>query len=187
MIADQDYLESSETRQVNGVYYPDWGEGDFTLKFTWEPVVFAINDGNVSVPALFKPLDYGRSAEEAIYTVDGIYTFAGSGERLKARLYFVNGVMRQVFGFTGEDEASAPREITAGRGDKFTVLENWLDIDTSGQVKETALQEGSTLTFGKQMFTWKTLDAAAGTYAVGFVVEDLDGNQKQALTQITVK
>ncbi len=79
-VADQDYLESSVTRQVNGVYYPDWGQGDFTLKFTWEPVVFAISDGTTSVPALFKPQDYGRSAEDAIYTVDGTYTFAGSGE-----------------------------------------------------------------------------------------------------------
>jgi hypothetical protein len=49
------------------------------------------------------------------------------------------------------------------------------------------VQEGNTLTFGQQMFTWKTLDAAAGDYAVGFVVEDLDGNKKEALTRITVK
>ena len=48
-------------------------------------------------------------------------------------------------------------------------------------------QEGSTLTFGSKMFTWKTLDAAAGDYAVGFVVEDLDGNQQEALTRITVR
>ena len=30
-VADTDYLESPETRQVDGVYYPDWGQGDFTL------------------------------------------------------------------------------------------------------------------------------------------------------------
>jgi hypothetical protein len=92
--ADQDYLESSEIRQVNGVYYPDWGQGEFTLKFNWEPVVFAISDGDSSLPALFQPEDYGRSAEEAIYTVAGTYSFMDSGEQLAARLYFINGVLR---------------------------------------------------------------------------------------------
>ncbi len=95
--------------------------------------------------------------------------------------------MRQAFGFTGESEASAPREIIPKAGDEFTVLERWLDLDSSGQVSGDAFQEGKTLTFGQRMFTWKTLDAAAGDYAVGFVVEDLDGNQQQALTRITVR
>jgi hypothetical protein len=48
-------------------------------------------------------------------------------------------------------------------------------------------QEGGTLTFGRQPFTWKTLDAAAGQYMVGFVVEDLDGTRQQSLTRIIVK
>ncbi len=52
---------------------------------------------------------------------------------------------------------------------------------------KTAYQEGGTLTFGRQAFTWKTLDAAAGNYMVGFVVEDLDGNRQQSQTRITVK
>ncbi len=44
-LTDQDYLESSETRQVDGVYYPVWPDGEFTLEFEWEPIVFAIDDG----------------------------------------------------------------------------------------------------------------------------------------------
>jgi hypothetical protein len=101
LVADQDYLESADTRQVNGVYYPDWGEGEFTLNFTWEPVVFAIDDGAGSYPACFKPEEYGRSYEQASYGVEGIYTYADSQEQRRARLVFVNGLLRQVFGFTG--------------------------------------------------------------------------------------
>ena len=185
-VADQDYLESSVTRQVDGVYYPDWGEGDFTLTFDWEPVVFAISDGVNMVPALFQPIDFGREWDEAIYAVDGTYTFTASGERLDARAYFVNGVMRQVFGFTGESEASAPREITPAQGDTFTVWEEWLDLNTAGEVVGRSLQDGATLTFGTQMFTWETLDAAAGEYVVGFIVEDLDGNRQEAFTLVDV-
>ncbi len=185
-VADQDYLESGDTRQVSGVYYPDWGAGDFTLDFDWEPVVFAVSDGNVLVPALFRPQDYGRTWEEAVYTVDGTYTFADSGEQLPARLNFIDGVMRQAFGFTGESEAGAPHEITPQAGDTFTVQEEWLDLNSTGNVVSRALQDGGTLTFGDQMFTWETLDAAAGEYVVGFVVEDLDGNRQEAFTPINV-
>jgi hypothetical protein len=186
-VADRDYLESDLTRQVNGVYYPDWGQGAFTLKFEWEPVVFAINDGNTRVTALFKPHDFGRTFEEAVYTVDGMYTFADGGQQYYSRLYFINGLMRQAYVFSGEADASAPREVIPVAGDKFTALETWLDLDSSGKVIETVSQEGSTLTFGNEMFTWETLDAAAGDYVVGFVVEDLDGNQQQSLIRVTVK
>ncbi len=186
-VADRDYLESEQTRQAGGVFYPDWGQGDFTLQFEWEPVVFAINDGTTTVPALFKPEDYGRSFEEAVYSVDGVYTFKDSGEQLSARLTFIDGVMRQVFGFTGEAEAGAPHEITPVPGDTFTVQETWYDLDSSGNVSGAATQAGGTLTFSDQMFTWETLTAAAGDYLVGFIVEDLDGKQQQSLTKITVR
>jgi hypothetical protein len=186
-VADEDYLESNQTREANGVYYPDWGQGSFTLEFDWEPVVFAIDDGTTRTAALFKPESYGRSYEETVYTVQGTYTYADSGQQLPARLYFINGLMRQVFGFTGEDEASAPREIIPNAGDTFTVLETWLELDSNGQIANTVTQPGRTLTFSDQMFTWKTLDAAAGDYVVGFEVEDLDGNRQQSRTRITVE
>jgi hypothetical protein len=186
-IADRDYLESDKTREANGIYYPDWGQGSFTLQFDWEPVVFAIDDGKTRVTALFKPESYGRSYEEAVYTVDGTYTFADSGEQLPARLYFINGVMRKVVGFNGTSQAGTPHEITPAAGDTFIVLDTWLDLDGGGNVVSTVTQSGKKLTFGNTMFTWKTLDAAAGEYRVGFDVEDLDGNRQQVLVKVTVK
>jgi len=43
------------------------------------------------------------------------------------------------------------------------------------------------LTFGDTPFVWKSLDAAAGDYVVGFIVEDIDGNQFPTYTDVTVK
>jgi hypothetical protein len=175
---------------VNGVYYPDWGEGDFTMEFEWEPVVFAIDDGNQRVLALFTPQSYGRSFEEAVYTVDGIYGFADGSEARRARLYFRNGSLRQVFGFTNEGDADAPgapREIYPQPGDQFTILETWMDLDSQGNVVRKATQEGGTLTFADSMFSWIDLDAAPGAYVVGFVVEDLDGNTREVFGQVTVE
>jgi hypothetical protein len=187
-MADMDYLESADTREIDGVYYPDWGDApEFTIEFEWEPLMFAIDDGVDSVVALFEPERYGASPEEAIYTVEGLYTYADGGESRYTRLYFSDGVLRNVFGFTGESGTGAPREIIPQSGDRFTVLEKWMDLDRQGNVVQVARQEGGTLTFGDQMFTWEELDAAPGGYIVGFLVEDLDGNGYEAYGQVIVE
>ncbi|MDD5498593.1 MAG: clostripain-related cysteine peptidase [Dehalococcoidales bacterium] len=185
-IADRDYIESPDIRSIDGVYYPDWGEGDFTLEFTWEPIVFAINDGNDSVTALFNPESYGLTAEEAVYSVDGIYHFTGDNTECYARMYFSDGVRQKVVGFAGSGGSGAPREITPEKGDSFTVLDNWLDLDSFGNVINTDTQRGGTLTFASSVFTWEVLDAPTGSYKVGFVIEDLDGNRREALLPIEV-
>ncbi len=187
-VADMDYLESPETREIEGVYYPVWGDGEeFTLEFEWEPLMFAISNGQDKPLALLHPRSYGANPELAVYTVDGIYTFADDGESRYARLYFSDGSLRQVFGFTGEDFAGSPREIIPQPGDQFTILERWMDLDSSGQVSQVINQEGGSLTFVDQTFTWEELWAAPGQYIVGYMVEDLDGNLYQAFTQIMVE
>ena len=113
-VADTDYLESDDTREVEGVYYPEWGEGAFTLQFEWEPLMFAISDGADSDRWPYSPRTR-RHLEEATYTVDGIYAYAAEGEPRNARLYFRDGVLRQVFGFTGQSATGSPREIITPR------------------------------------------------------------------------
>jgi hypothetical protein len=186
-VADRDYLESADTREADGIYYPVWPENEFTLEFEWEPVVFAIDNGVDRVPTLFTPQSYGATFEEAVYTVDGIYTYADSGDTRYARLYFSDGLLQHVYGFTGEGGTGAAREIISQAGDSFTVLDRWLDLDEQGRIVQTATQEGGTLTFGEQPFTWVDLDAAPGDYIVGFVVEDLDGNAVERAERITVE
>lgn len=43
------------------------------------------------------------------------------------------------------------------------------------------------LTFGDQPFRWKDLDAAAGDYVAGFVVEDLDGKPQPVFEHVTMR
>ena len=157
------------------------------MEFLWEPLMFAISDGASSVVAMLAPQSYGASPDQAVYTVDGTYTYAQDGESRYARLYFSDGILRQVFGFTGEGGVGAPREIIPQSGDSFTVLEKWMDLDQQGKVAQTATQEGGTLVFGDQMFTWEELDAAPGEYIVGFIVEDLDGNAHEVYERVMVE
>lgn len=149
--------------------------------------MFAISDGTTTKKALFQPQTYGAQREDATYTVDGTYTFVDSGEQRAARLYFRNGVLRQVFGFTNENETGAPREISPQKGDTFTIQEQWLDLDQNGRVTKSTTQQGGVLTFGDQPFTWKEQNAAHGDYVIGFIVKDLDGNATEVYTAVTVQ
>lgn len=187
-VADTDYLQGSDTREVSGVFYPDWGSTDFTMTFDWEPIVYAVFDGTTLAEAAFTPITYGASAEETIYTVDGQYTFADGGEQRYARAYFRNGVLVGMYAFSSADgPTGSPRAVNTTAGDTFTVYERWMDLDASGKVSQTVLQPGKTLTFGDSPFTWQVLNAAAGNYIVGFIVEDLDGNQTPVYGQVTVQ
>jgi hypothetical protein len=188
-VADTDFLESPTTQQVDGVYYPKWGSsGVFTVKFDWDPYIFTISDGQKSTVALLTPQQYGATAADAIYSVDGVYTYASSGNELNARLNFRDGKLASVFGITGQGDTGAPHEIIPQAGDSFTIMEKWLQLDAQQKVQKTVYQAGqTTLSFNGQPFTWKETYAAAGNYIVGFVVTDLDGNTQEVYNQVTVK
>ncbi len=177
---------SADTREVNGVYYPVWPDGGFTLEFEWEPLMFAVGNGEDYEVMLLNPVSYGAEPENAVYTVDGIYTYA-SGEQRYARLYFRDGSLRQVYGFTGEGTTGSPREILPSTGDSFTAADMWLDLDAQGNVVQRSYQQGGTLVFRDRMFNWLELDAAAGDYIIGFIVQDLDGNSYETYAQATVR
>lgn len=184
---DGDYLDSGETREIDGVQYPDWGTGEFTLEFEWEPIVTAIDDGRTAAVAYLAPESHGATAEEATYTVDGIYTFAAGGEQRSARLFFRDGRLRQVLSFTGDNSTGAPWEIAPRSGDRFQIAQQWLDLDANGQTTQTSIQLGETLTFGDDVFTLRELDAPAGEYVVGYIVEDLDGKPTATYARVRVE
>lgn len=191
-VIDMDYIDSGDTREINGIYYPDWGEGPFTLEFEWEPIVFAITDGTEQVVALLEPQVYGAASEQAVYAVDGIYTFA-DGEQRQARALFSNETLFMMVSFQQHGEAEgtqvspSPREIIPSAGDQFTVLERWYDLDANGRLVNQGFEEGGTLTFGDTLWTYEVLDGPQGEYAIGFIVEDLDGNRVETYTDVTVE
>ncbi len=139
-VTDSDYLESPETKQMSGVYYPSWPQGGFTMNFTWDVTVFGISDGTQNAVALLEPVQYGATAEEAEYSVEGLYTFAQSGEQQYAQLHFQNEKLTKVIGFTGDGDTGAPHEITPAPGDTFTIYDQWMDVDSNGKVSSVVKQ-----------------------------------------------
>ncbi len=186
LIADMDYIFSEETQSLGGVYYPDWGDTDrITVDYEWDTTIFNITDGEEEVFALIQPQDYGAPEENPTYGVSGEYTFAGSENVISAVAYFQDGEFLSVYGYSGENGTGGMSEIIPDAGDTFTVLEDWVQLNEDGS-EEYISVEGGTLTFGDEPFTWTSGYAWAGEYVVGFVAEDLDGNQYIAYTQVTV-
>lgn len=189
LVADLEYVAADESRQVGGVFYPDWGEeGEVAIEYEWSPVIYGIDDGSgdgVSF-ALLTPEDYGDTDESSTYTVDGMYSFAG-GEQRYAQLYFKDGELLKVLGFSGQTAQGAPRVISPRPGDSFTVYDELIALNSdSDDPEEYYQQEGATLTFGEQPWAIEELTAPAGDYVLGIQAEDLDGNLYEAYTSVTV-
>lgn len=178
LIEDQDYIFADQNNEVDGVVYPVWPEDSVSVDYVWEPYIYAISDGTTSVRALLSPDTY--DAESPTYSTDGIYTFAGSGEQRAAILYFRDGELTEVFGFTGADVSGggSPREITPRPGDQFTVLEQGFNLSETADSEDFS-REGGTLTFGAEPFFVEDIPAPAGSYILGFIAEDVDGQTQE--------
>jgi hypothetical protein len=187
LVADIDYIDAGASRDVNGVFYPDWGdERPVAIDYDWTPVRYGINDGSSTQFALFAPSDYGAADDSATYTVRGSYRFV-DGDTRPAQLFFKDSALVKVLGFSPQGAASAPRVITPQAGDSFTIENRLIRLHSdSGGVKEEVREPGATITFGDTPVTLEEIAAPPGSYVLGVQAEDMDGNLYEAYTTITV-
>jgi hypothetical protein len=179
IIEDVDYLFSDETQVIGGVPYPVWSPEGVTIDFDWEPIIYAINDGSTSVRALLEPDTYG---DVPTYATEGTFVFADGSPPLYAKLFFREGELEEVYGYVGQDDGStelaevlgAPHEITPQFGDQFVVWEQGINLSDEAQEDEFQ-RDGGVLTFGTEVLWIEAIPAPSGSYIVGFIAEDLDG------------
>jgi hypothetical protein len=189
LVADLEYIDAGESREVGGVFYPDWGDsGEVEIEYEWAPIIYGIDDGDgdgVSF-ALLTPEDYGDTDESSTYTVDGMYTFS-SGEQRYAQLFFKDGELLKVLGFNGQSAQGSPRVITPHAGDSFTVYDQLIRLNSDSDAEvEYFQQEGATLSFGDEAWSVEELTAPAGDYVLGIQAENLAGNLFEAYETVTV-
>lgn len=173
LTADMNFVWADGTKEIGGVYYPDWGADTFQATFDWEPAMYYLDDGTNDALALIYPVDYGPPDEPAIYAVDGVYKTANGGAEYEATINFTGeGEMREIIGYNESTEGFfAPFQITPQIGDQFFVYQEWFEND-----EFVYYLDDTPLTYSGQDFTFQAYDAAPGTYIVGFIVEDLEGN-----------
>ena len=186
LLADLDYVDNEDNKEIGGVIYPDWGdEQEFPLEFEWEPQLYVIEDGEHAEFALLEPDTYGATAEDSVYTVSGIFEPASGGQRRYATLYFNgDGALTGVSAYTNLTGIGPSRRILPKEDDTFTILEQWMDL--SEEDVQFYNMEGGTLTFGTQPFAWEAVPAPPGEYEIGFIAEDLDGNSYEEYAPVVV-
>lgn len=189
LTADKGFIASETTKEIGGVYYPDWGNDTaMTFDFDWEPTLYFMSDGDEANDqfAFFEPTVYGVDASGDVYTVRGTFKYAGSENEIDAVMEFNGeGKMQNIFGFNGENGAGAPREITPQPGDTFTITEEWLDFDQNPE-GEFVDYTGGTMTFGENDFQMVPYYAYSGDYTLGIIVTDLNGNSVEEFVEVTV-
>ncbi|NMB54679.1 MAG: hypothetical protein GYA15_08245 [Leptolinea sp.] len=186
-VIDLDYIDSEQTKDIDGRIIPDWGEGDIPVEMDWEPVAYVVDDGTHKQMVLLEPDTFGTGTEDTIYTVDGIYKFANGEDDRYARLYFDgDGNLFRVMGFNSTENTGPQHEITPEQGDKFSILQQWIPMKNEGET-ETVYKESGILTFGETPWTWEEHAAAKGQYLIGIIAEDMDGNTYAEYTQVTAE
>jgi hypothetical protein len=184
MTEEMDYIDFGETSEVDGVYFPQWDGATVDVEFDFSPMIYAINDGETSAPALLMPDEYGQDL--ATYTVEGTYQFADGSPERYANLVFQDGEMTKVLGFARADGGGAPYTITPQMGDQFTISRQGMYLDENSE-DDFYEEPGETLTFGQENFTWEEIPASAGIYVVGIIAEDFDGNQYPQYEVVEIK
>jgi hypothetical protein len=189
LTADMGFVGSEEIKEVGGVYFPDWGdEPGFELSIDWEPTLYYLSNGysDEDIFAFFEPEVYGSTPETDIYSVNGIFTYADTGQQRHAVMKFGgDGKMKALYGFTGKDGTGAMHEISPRANDTFTVFEEWLEFDAN-EDSEFVNYEGGTMTFRDKPVTMEAYYGYSGEYLLGFIIEDLDGKTVEAFVPVTV-
>ena len=188
VMADMGYLSSSESREVGGLVYPDWGEGEFSIEMEWEPIVYYLSNGVDEAFIALEPETYGETYEEDVYTLYGLYAPGGDESKEQEAMIRFDGnfELKSFWVFTGEDGTGAPREATLKEGDTFSVWELWLEYNPETEYWEYVYYLGDTLTYYGEPFSIVAYDAFAGEYEVGILAEDYDGNITESYIDVTI-
>lgn len=189
LIADKDFIEADNTMAVDGVNYPDWQSSgpEIEMIFEWEPILFYLDDGKNEEFCLLEPVDYGATADQAVYMVTGTYQSKDGTDTRHSIIYFDGkGQMINMYGFKGTTGIGAPYEIKPAIGDQFTIQEDWIQNDPETGEPQIYHYNGGTITFSKTKLEWYDYDAPPGDYVLGYIAVDFDGNIAEEYIEVVV-
>ena len=134
--------------------------------------------------ACMLPEQYGKIAEDQIWRLEGIYQ-RGGGEPFTARLDFDNqGSLIRKIGFypSSIKGVASPFELFIEDGDTFEPY-----VTLLSETGEASLATVNPIMLGGgNLLHWVRAEAPKGTYQVGVVVEDFDGQMHRKYSSLVV-
>ena len=191
---DWDYIMGDTSQEQNGVIYPVWerSNGVTHIAIDWDISSKAICDSTQCYSAELIPEKYSDQQENVLYVVEGWYVYSETGEKIEARMYFYNQgdfLMHNIIANpVGNNSIEIPTILTPKPGDQFMNMQTHVTFDDNGQFDTFEYYEGNTVTFGDQSISCAEFESAdPGEYAIGIMVEDMDGIYNWFLGPVTVK
>jgi hypothetical protein len=177
------FLIAENSHDISGVHYPRW-ETENAVAYKFYPTLYLLTDqeGRAAL-ASFIPDRYLPGPAKTDFTVGGRYTFAANDEQRSAALTFnPEGKMTRAVSFAESGLfAASPRPVRPAEGDRFEPLisisdpKEWKNEDLLGD--PVAVSKGLRRT---------TEPPLPGSYRVGLLVKDHDGNSTRAYTHLEV-
>jgi hypothetical protein len=177
------FLIADNSHEISGVHYPRWETNNtVTCKFYPSLYLLADREGRAAL-ACFMPNRYTPDPDDTDYTVDGRYTYAANGEQRRAALTFnARGKMTRAVSFAEAGLfAAAPRPVRPAQGDRFEPFikianpRDWKNEDLLGDA--VAVRED---------LQRRPEPPLPGSYRVGLLVKDHDGNVTRSYTHLEV-
>jgi hypothetical protein len=184
----RNFIKASRNRVTGGVKYPLW-QAPLEIQVKARPRLRLLDDGHAAAFCFLAPASYGALPWNALYALDGSYSFVADGSQLNATAYFgSNHKLEKIIGFSGRGPAYSPRTLIPQAGDQFTPHGCLLTRPVAeGEAWGEGLCRSSSLTFGGGKMRWIETPLIPGQYLAGFVVQDMDGQMHRRYAELSVK
>ncbi len=212
-----DYILGDSSQEVGGVSFPIYErvDGSIPISIKWSPRGKGVCNGELCMFALVVPESYPSQEKKGLFSPlkkalhflfpsifpgskDKIETYAAFGEYLysdsrvqcPAKMIFdvKTGKLLRILSIAETQGMGVLRysEIIPRPGDQFIFADYWLSPD--GGIDFHANREtGNVMTFGDEKIYYGIGEATTGTFEVGIMVDDMDGNRiiRTATVQVT--
>ena len=178
------FLIAKNSHEISGVHYPRW-ETENTIGCIYHPALYLLADTQARAAiACFMPNHYNPDSDDTDSSIEGRYTYAANGEQRRAALTFdAQGKITRAVSFAESGLfAAAPRPVRPAEGDRF---EPFISIANPRDWKnEDLLGDPVAVNAGLHR---KSEPPLPGSYRVGLLVKDHDGNLTRAYTHLEVE
>ena len=177
-------MAAPRTKTVGGVVYPDWSETPMA-QVTLQPSQRLLTDGQDWAMGYLKPVVPRGGAMSPVYRLEALHRTGWIRRPRRAQLEFTSaGQATQALSFRELELGAAPRPFNPRPGDRFTpLLRLYRPAGEEGAIVEKAIVRGNTLKW-RQGMQWQSAPLVPGTYLIGLVAEDLDGQLYRRYTTL---
>jgi hypothetical protein len=183
----QEPIAAPHTKTIGSVQFPAWSETP-VAQATIEPFLRLLTDGQIWAFGFLKPRAPKSPPARVGYKLEALYRPARGRRQNRAQVSFdATGEAKSVLVFGDLGGRAAPRSLNPHRYDRFTpLLQCYRPANEAGVAARKAFVQSNTLKW-RDHLRWQAAPLVPGTYLVGLVAKDLDGQLHRRYAELVVE